>query len=88
MKAILRKVQQATHRNKDLTLPLREIRTMSIVYYHIRSLSTTLSDQEEKFKWSKDAEKYSDAWKQMMRTEDHPNSYPDLFEEIGEIESA
>jgi hypothetical protein len=85
--AILRKVQQATDPNKDLTLPLREIRTMSTVYFHLRFLLTTLSDHEEKSKWLKETEKYSEAWKQMMRTKDYPNNYLDLFREIGEIES-
>jgi hypothetical protein len=86
--AILRKVQQATDSNKDLTLPLREIRTMSIVYYHLRFLSTTLSDQEEKSRWSKAAETYSGEWKQMVRTKGYPNNYLDLFGETGDIESA
>jgi hypothetical protein len=86
--AILRKVQQATDPNKGLTLPLREIRTMFIVYYHLRFLSTTLSDQEEKSRWSKVAETYSGAWKQMMRTKGYPNNYLDLFGETGDIESA
>lgn len=86
--AILRKVQQATDPNKDSTLPLQEIRTMFIVYYHLRFLSTTLSDQGEKSRWSKAAETYSGAWKQMMRTKGYPNNYLDLFGETGDIESA
>jgi hypothetical protein len=86
--AILRKVQQATDPNKDLTLPLREIRAMSIIYYHLRFLLTTLSDHEERSKWSREAKKYSDAWRQMMGTKDYPNNYLDLFGEIGDIGSA
>jgi hypothetical protein len=86
--AILRKVQQATDPNKDLTLPLREIRTMSIIYHHLRFLLTTLSDHEERSKWSREAKKYSDAWRQMMGTKDYPNNYLDLFGEIGDIGSA
>jgi hypothetical protein len=86
--AILRKVKQATDSNKDLTLPLREIRTMYIIYYHLGFLLTTLSDHGEISKWLKEAKKYSDAWRRMMGTKDYPNNYLDLFGEIGDIQSA